>query len=42
VRYGKTKEMKQSGKEWFTDIWRLHGWDGTKGDAVRRIEFKFR
>jgi hypothetical protein len=25
--YDKTREMKQTGKEWFTDIWRLHGWD---------------
>jgi hypothetical protein len=24
--YDKTREIKQSGKEWFADIWRLHGW----------------
>jgi hypothetical protein len=40
--YDKTREMKQSGKEWFTDIWRLHGWDETEDGAVWRVEFKFK
>src|SRR5205814_6498276 len=40
--YDKTREMKQSGKEWFTDIWRLHGWDEAKDGAVWRVEFKFK
>ena len=40
--YDKTREMKQSGKEWFTDIWRLHGWDEVKDGAVWRVEFKFK
>ncbi len=40
--YDKTREMKQSGKEWFTDIWRLHGWDEEKDGSVWRVEFKFK
>jgi len=40
--YDKTREMKQSGKEWFTDIWRLHGWDEARDGAVWRVEFKFK
>jgi len=39
--YDKTREMKQSGKEWFSDIWRLHGWNADDG-SVWRIEFKFK
>src|SRR5258708_6294825 len=39
--YDKTREMKQSGKEWFSDIWRLHGWNEDDG-TVWRIEFKFK
>jgi hypothetical protein len=40
--YDKTREMKQSGKEWFVDIWRLHGWDEAGDGAVWRVEFKFK
>lgn len=39
--YDKTREMKQSGKEWFSDIWRLHGWQEDDG-PVWRVEFKFK
>lgn len=39
--YDKTREMKQSGKEWFCDIWRLHGWQEDDGQ-VWRVEFKFK
>ena len=40
--YDKTREMKQSGKEWFCDIWRLHGWDEDEDGSVWRVEFKFK
>jgi len=40
--YDKTREMKQSGKEWFTDIWRLHGWNEAEDGPVWRVEFKFK
>jgi len=40
--YDKTREMKQSGKEWFMDIWRLHGWDEDEDGPVWRVEFKFK
>src|SRR5579872_1290357 len=39
--YDKTREMKQSGKEWFCDIWRLHDWREEDG-PVWRVEFKFK
>jgi len=39
--YDKTREMKQSGKEWFCDIWRLHDWREDDG-SVWRVEFKFK
>jgi len=39
--YDKTREMKQSGKEWFCDIWRLHDWCEDEG-SVWRVEFKFK
>jgi hypothetical protein len=40
--YDKTREMKQSGKEWFADIWRLHGWNEDEDGPVWRVEFKFK
>jgi len=40
--YDKTREMKQSGKEWFGDIWRLHGWHEDEDGPVWRVEFKFK
>ena len=40
--YDKTREMKQSGKEWFCDIWRLHGWREDEDGSVWRVEFKFK
>jgi len=39
--YDKTREMKQSGKEWFADIWRSQGWREEDG-PVWRVEFKFK
>jgi hypothetical protein len=39
--YNKTLEIKQkSGKTWFYDLWRKHGWDETSD--VWRVEFRFK
>src|SRR6266581_1778325 len=39
--YNKTLEIKQkSGKTWFYDLWRKHGWDETAD--VWRVEFRFK
>ncbi|HEU5375015.1 MAG TPA: hypothetical protein VFV38_06230 [Ktedonobacteraceae bacterium] len=38
--YHKSLEIKTSGKLWFQDIWRLHGWDGSS--PVWRVEFRWR
>ena len=40
--YDKTREMQQTGKEWFADIWRLHGWDEIEDGPIWRVEFKFK
>ena len=40
--YDKSREMKQSGKEWFADIWRSHGWCEEEDGAVWRVEFKLK
>src|SRR5258706_7733862 len=40
--YDKSREMKQSGKEWFCDIWRSHGWCEDEDGSVWRVEFKFK
>src|SRR5258706_2197481 len=40
--YDKSREMKQSGKEWFCDIWRSHGWREDEDGSVWRVEFKFK
>jgi hypothetical protein len=38
--YNKTIEIKKSGKEWFKQVWREHGWDEEK--EVWRVEFQLR
>src|SRR5579859_1629250 len=38
--YNKTAEIKKHRKEWFFDIWRANGWDGTS--EVWRVEFRMR
>lgn len=37
--YEKSRELKQSGKEWFEDKWLANGWD--EQQAVWRVEFRF-
>lgn len=39
--YDKTREIKQSGKDWFYDLWHLHGWSEDDG-PVWRVEMKFK
>jgi hypothetical protein len=39
--YDKSRELKQSGKEWFLDLWRSHGWSEEDG-RVWRVEFSFK
>lgn len=38
--YDKTRELKQSGKEWFEDVWLANGWD--EESKVWRVEFRYR
>ena len=38
--YNKTLEIKKSNKEWFEDIWKQNGWNGTT--TVWRTEFQIR
>jgi hypothetical protein len=38
--YNKSREIKHSGKTWFQDIWRSHGYDGTTD--VWRVEFRWK
>jgi hypothetical protein len=38
--YNKSREIKKSGKTWFHDIWRSHGWDGETD--VWRVEFRWK
>jgi hypothetical protein len=40
--YDKTREIKQSGKEWFCDIWCSHGCREIEDGSVWRVEFKFK
>ncbi|HEU5376774.1 MAG TPA: hypothetical protein VFV38_15165, partial [Ktedonobacteraceae bacterium] len=37
--YEKSRELKQSGKEWFEDKWLANDWDGIQ--PVWRVEFRF-
>jgi hypothetical protein len=39
--YDKTREVQRSGKEWFYDLWHLHGWSEEDG-PVWRVEMKFK
>jgi len=39
--YDKSREIEQSGKEWFVDLWRAHGWSEEDG-GVWRVEFSFK
>jgi len=39
--YDKSREVQQSGKEWFEDLWRARGWSETDG-PVWRVEFSFK
>lgn len=39
--YDKSLELEQSGKEWFVDLWRSHGWSEDDG-RVWRVEFSFK
>lgn len=39
--YDKSRELAQSGKEWFVDLWRSHGWREDDG-RVWRVEFSFK
>ncbi|HEU5373832.1 MAG TPA: hypothetical protein VFV38_00180 [Ktedonobacteraceae bacterium] len=38
--YNKSREIKKSGKTWFEDIWRSHGYDGSSD--VWRVEFRWK
>ena len=39
--YDKTCELSESGKDWFRDLWRSHGWSEADG-KVWRVEFSFK
>jgi hypothetical protein len=39
--YDKSREIKQSGKQWFLDLWQSHGWSEEDGH-VWRVEFSFK
>ena len=39
--YDKSRELERSGKEWFLDLWRSHGWSEEDG-RVWRVEFSFK
>jgi hypothetical protein len=39
--YDKSLELEHSGKEWFVDLWRSHGWTEDDG-RVWRLEFSFK
>jgi len=39
IIYEKSREMRQSGKEWFEDKWLANGWD--EKQVVWRVEFRF-
>jgi hypothetical protein len=40
--YDKTREIRQSGKEWFADIWCHNGWSEVDGGKVWRVELRLR
>ncbi len=39
--YNKSLELEKSGKDWFVDLWRAHGWSEEDG-TVWRVEFSFK
>jgi hypothetical protein len=39
--YDKSREIEKSGKDWFADLWRAHGWSEDDG-PVWRVEFSFK
>lgn len=39
--YDKSRELVKSGKDWFVDLWRSHGWCEDDGH-VWRVEFSFK
>lgn len=39
VIYNKSRELKQTGKEWFEDKWLANGWE--EDQTVWRVEFRF-
>jgi hypothetical protein len=39
--YDKSREIEKSGKDWFVDLWRAHGWSEDDG-RVWRVEFSFK
>jgi len=39
--YDKSREVKKSGKGWFAELWRLHGWSEEDGH-VWRVELKYK
>jgi hypothetical protein len=39
--YNKSLELEKSGKDWFVDLWRAHGWSEDDG-TVWRVEFSFK
>ena len=39
--YDKSREIEKSGKEWFADLWRAHGWS-EDDRRVWRVEFSFK
>jgi hypothetical protein len=39
--YDKSREIEKSGKDWFIDLWRTHGWLEEDG-RVWRVEFSFK
>ncbi len=40
--YDKTREIRQSGKEWFVDIWRHNGWMEEEDGQVWRVELRLK
>ena len=39
--YDKSRELKKSGKPWFEDLWRTHGWSEDEGH-VWRVELRYK
>ena len=39
--YDKSRELKKSGKQWFDDLWRAHGWS-EEDERVWRVELRYK